>query len=236
MSFRRALAAAAPTAIRLLETVGYRGAATVELLLSPTDEIFFLEVNARIQVEQPVTEEVRGVVLVVLQLRLAAGELPPDALPRRDSGHAIETRLVAEDPDDEHRPASGELAFLKLPEGPGIRIETGYRRGDRVTPDYDGLLAKVVVSGSDRAQALARLRAALAEVRVLGLATNLPLLRASIDSEAFVPRSGRAGSRRRGDQSRQTNDGSRAPLGRLSDRAAGSEGRRLSTAGTLAFR
>ena len=162
---------------RLLVAAGYAGAATVELLLAPDGSAYFLEVNARLQVEHPVTELVTGEDLVAWQLRIAGGErLPAEGLAPAVNGHAVEARLVAEDPDAGFLPAAGPLLRFGLPDAEGIRVDAGYRAGNEVSPYYDGLLAKVCAHGATRVEALERLEAALAATVVVGVRTNLPLL------------------------------------------------------------
>ena len=131
-------------AVAAAEAVDYEGAGTVEFLLAPTGEFFFLEMNTRIQVEHPVTELVTGVDLVREQLRIAAGE-PMSCGPLMMRGHAIEVRLYAEDAANNFLPAIGPLAVFRPPEGPGVRLDTGVREGDEVTPNYDPMLAKLIV-------------------------------------------------------------------------------------------
>ncbi|MDP6362260.1 MAG: biotin carboxylase N-terminal domain-containing protein, partial [Candidatus Poseidoniaceae archaeon] len=140
-------------AVAAAEAVDYEGAGTVEFLLAPTGEFFFLEMNTRIQVEHPVTELVTGVDLVREQLRIAAGEaMSCGALMIR--GHAIEVRLYAEDASNNFLPAIGPLAVFRPPEGPGVRLDTGVREGDEVTPNYDPMLAKLIVWAPSREEAL----------------------------------------------------------------------------------
>jgi len=164
-------------AVNLGRGVRYRALGTVEFLVAGS-AFHFLEVNPRLQVEHPVTEAVTGLDLVELQLRAAAGTLDLAALAvPRCEGHAIELRLYAEDPEHGFVPATGTLHRLRWPEV-GVRVETGVERGSVVTPHYDPMLAKLIVHGRDRADALARARAALAGTRVDGIAHNLAFLEA----------------------------------------------------------
>ena len=157
----------AASAAELAREVGYRGAATVEFLYEPSSHQFsFMEVNARLQVEHPVTEVVTGADLVALQLHVAAGgRLEGDPPP--PSGHAIEVRLNAEDPARGFSPAPGRISLLRLPTGPGIRVDTGFAEGDTVPSDFDSMLAKIIAHGSSREQAIARLRRAVADTMVV---------------------------------------------------------------------
>jgi acetyl-CoA carboxylase biotin carboxylase subunit len=158
-------------AVRFGEHLGYRGAGTVEFLVAAGD-FHFLEMNARIQVEHPVTEAVTGIDLVEQQIAIAEGR--PLALTQEDvrlTGHAIECRINAE--DDDFRPSPGTVRRAAFPVGPGIRVDTHLARGADVPPFYDSLLAKLIVSGADRAEALDRLDGALARCTVEGVATNL---------------------------------------------------------------
>jgi acetyl/propionyl-CoA carboxylase alpha subunit/acetyl-CoA carboxylase carboxyltransferase component len=154
-------------AVKLVEAAGYRSACTVEFLHDPrTDEFTFLEVNARLQVEHPISEVRYGIDLVKLQLALAwGGELPGEA--PKPSGHAIEVRLYAEDPEASFAPAPGTIERLRVAGGPGIRADLGYEEGDRVPAVFDSMVGKIVAHGKDRAEALARLRRALADSVVL---------------------------------------------------------------------
>ncbi len=179
---RESLGAAA---VRLAEAAGYRNAGTVEFLLEG-EEFYFLEMNARLQVEHPVTELVMGVDLVHLQLAVAAGEPLPfsqeDVAPH---AAAIEARVYAEDPYT-GLPSGGKLQAFGPPTGPGIRNDAGVETGDEVSLNYDPMLGKLIVSGPDRATSVLRLRRALKDYAVLGVTTNLPLLRRITDEPAFA--------------------------------------------------
>ncbi len=173
-------------ALRLAEAVGYVGAGTAEFLLAPDGSWYFLEMNARIQVEHPVTELVTSIDIVRRQLEIAAGR--PLELDQGDvllRGHAIEARIYAEDAEHGFLPTSGTVLAVRWPRGPGIRVDAGVDGGDSVGTRYDGLLAKLCVHGETRGRALARMRAALDDVVVLGLTTNLPLLRSIAADPAF---------------------------------------------------
>ena len=176
---------------RLLADLPPSSTDPTEFLLAPDGSWFFLEMNARIQVEHPVTELVTSIDLVRRQLEIAAGM--PLELEQGDvllRGHAIEARIYAEDADRGFLPTSGEVLAVRWPRGPGVRIDAGVDGGDVVGTRYDGLLAKLCVHGETRARALARLRTALDDVVVLGLTTNLPLLR-SIASRLAPARTAR---------------------------------------------
>jgi 3-methylcrotonyl-CoA carboxylase alpha subunit len=169
-------------ALRLAAVVGYEGAGTCEFLLTDRAEVFFLEMNTRLQVEHPVTELVTGLDLVELQLRVAAGEPLPVSQAQADAareagGHAIEVRLYAEDAEAGFLPATGRVELLAWPAGAGIRVDAGIDAGDEVTGRFDPMLAKVIAHGTSRAEALAHLREALDHTTVLGLVTNLRFLR-----------------------------------------------------------
>ena len=173
-------------AVRLASAIGYVGAGTVEFLVRD-DEFFFMEMNTRLQVEHPVTELITGTDLVEWQLRIAAGEALPLAQGEiLRSGHAVEVRLYCEDPENDYLPSAGSLDALELPERPGIRVDSGVRPGDEVTPYYDAMIAKIIAHGDDRAMALGRLGVALGHTVVGGVTTNLGFLSALITDDAFV--------------------------------------------------
>ncbi len=173
-------------AIAVARGAGYRSAGTVEFLLAPDGSFYFLEVNTRLQVEHPVTEMVYGIDLVQLMIREAFGErLSLDQSSIAPRGHAIECRVYAEDPLRSFAPSPGTIHLLERPGGPGIRIDSGVRAGSTVPLDYDPMLAKLVVWAEDRDAVLARLRRALQEYRITGIATTLPLFRLLLDVEEF---------------------------------------------------
>jgi acetyl-CoA carboxylase biotin carboxylase subunit len=172
-------------AIRLCQAVNYVNAGTIEFLYQD-GEFYFMEMNTRIQVEHPVTEEVTGVDLVKEQIRVAAGE--PLSVPQgefRLRGHAIEFRVNAEDPVT-FAPNPGKIRELHLPGGPGVRVDTHIYRDYVVPPHYDSLLAKLIVKGKDRAEAIARGRRALEQFVVEGVKTTIPLHRAILNNEQFI--------------------------------------------------
>lgn len=181
---RRAMGEAA---VRAAQAIGYEGAGTIEFLLAPDGSFAFLEMNTRLQVEHPVTERITGLDLVEWQLRIAAGE--PLRLRQEDvtaRGHAIEARLCAEDPARDFVPQTGRIAHLRWPQTPGLRVDSGVREGDHVQVHYDSLLAKLIVHGVDRDEALRRLGDALAATEIAGVVTNLEFLRAIATHPAFA--------------------------------------------------
>lgn len=170
---------------KILAEAGYIGAGTCEFLIGSDGTISFLEVNTRLQVEHPVSEEVTGIDLVREQFRLAEGGVLdyPDPTPR---GHSIEFRINGEDPGQNFLPMPGPVHSLRLPGGPGIRVDSGVTTGDVISGAFDSLLAKLIVTGSNRADALERARRALDEFEVTGLPTVLPFHRAVIEDPAFT--------------------------------------------------
>ncbi|MBX7159470.1 MAG: ATP-grasp domain-containing protein [Acidimicrobiia bacterium] len=178
----------AAAAARLCADVGYVNAGTVEFLFhEPTRTFAFLEVNTRLQVEHPVTELVTGFDLVKAQLHVAAGGALEGA-PPQPAGHAIEVRLCAEDPDRDFAPAPGRIERFRLPTGPGIRVDTGFREGDEIPADFDSMIAKVQAWGAGRDEALARLRKAVrtCQVVIAGGTTNKAFLSDILASDAFA--------------------------------------------------
>ena len=174
------------SALAIVAAAGYQSLGTVEFLLDPEGRFYFLEMNTRLQVEHPITEEVYGVDLVREQIRLGLGEplsLRQDELKPR--GHAIECRIYAEDPLRNFAPSPGRISLLIRPDGPGVRVDSGVFSGSVVPLEYDPMLAKLVVWAPDRTTAIARLRRALHEYRVRGIATTLSLFRVLVDMAAF---------------------------------------------------
>ena len=175
------------SARRVARTVEFHNAATVEFLLDDDGNHYFLEMNTRLQVEHGVTELVTGLDLVAWQIRVAAGErLPPEVLDAERHGHAIEVRIYAEDPYDGFRPTSGTVGAWVMPDGPGVRVDAGMEADTPLRPEYDPLLAKVMVHAGDRLAALARLRRALDETHIGGLQTDTGFLRWLADDDAFA--------------------------------------------------
>ena len=185
-------------AVAAARAVQYVGAGTVEFIVEQGDDgamaFFFMEMNTRLQVEHPVTEAITGLDLVEWQLRVAAGEpLPLRQEQLRIQGHAIEARICAESPDNNFLPATGTLQVFGLPAcshfarcDQGVRVDAGVRQGDTISPFYDSMVAKLIVHGSTRAEALARLDAALMQTHIVGLATNVQFLRYVVRSDSFA--------------------------------------------------
>jgi pyruvate carboxylase subunit A len=178
-------AAMGDAAIRVAKAAGYVNAGTVEFIFSD-GEFFFLEVNARLQVEHPITEAVTGIDLVKEQIRVAAGlELSFTQSDVIWQGHAIETRINAEDPSRNFMPNPKRISRWVAPAGPGVRVDSGFGPGSEVPPNYDSLVAKLIVHGSDRAEAIARASRALREFVVVGPSTTIPYHRAILDNPDF---------------------------------------------------
>ncbi|WP_307858015.1 acetyl/propionyl/methylcrotonyl-CoA carboxylase subunit alpha [Cellulomonas fulva] len=170
----------------ILREAGYVGAGTCEFLVGADGTVSFLEVNTRLQVEHPVTEEISGIDLVREQLRIAAGEpLGYDEVATR--GHSLEFRINGEDPAANFLPAPGRISTLRFPSGPGVRVDSGVVEGDTVSGAFDSMIAKLVVTGATRRQAIERARRALAELEVVGIPTVVPFHRAVLEAEAFAP-------------------------------------------------
>lgn len=177
------------TAVRAARAVGYVGAGTVEFLLEPGESgnFYFLEMNTRIQVEHPVTEMVYGVDLVRQQLRIAAGApIEADGRSLEPKGHAIECRITSEDPFNDFLPDTGTIQYLNIPSGPGVRWDGGIAVGDDIGLYYDPLLAKLIVWGETRAAAIRRMRRALDELVIVGVATSQPFHRLVLEHEPFT--------------------------------------------------
>lgn len=173
-------------AVRLAERAGYAGAGTVEFLLDPDGRYYFLEMNARLQVEHPVTEALTGLDLVKMQLEVAAGgALGFSQEEVRLRGAAIELRITAEDPFAGFLPASGRIREFRAPAGPGVRCDAGIVGGSEVPPDYDSLLAKVIACGPDRESARRRALRAVRETRLVGVPSTLPFFERVLESEPF---------------------------------------------------
>ena len=174
----------------ILKEVGYQGAGTCEFLIAQDGTISFLEVNTRLQVEHPVSEEVTGLDLVREQFRIAEGGLIdyPDPV---IIGHSFEFRINGEDPGRNFMPAPGPVHVFRAPGGPGVRVDSGVESGDSIPGNFDSMIAKLIVTGKDRTQALERSRRALAELQVLGLPTVIPFHRKIVNDPAFVATDGK---------------------------------------------
>jgi acetyl/propionyl-CoA carboxylase alpha subunit len=174
-------------AVKLAKAGGYTNAGTMEFLVDAAGNFYFLELNARLQVEHPVTEMVTGLDLVKEQIRIAAGErlsIRQDDVQLR--GHAIECRIYAEDPFNNFMPSPGKIVTLRDPSGPGVRVESGIYEGYEVPVHYDPLVSKLIAWGKDRTEAIQRMRRALDEYAILGVKTTIPFHRRLLDDPQFL--------------------------------------------------
>lgn len=174
-------------AVKAAQAVNYVNAGTIEFLLDKDNNYYFLEMNTRLQVEHPVTEMVTGIDIVKEQIRIARGRTM--SYTQEDvkfNGHAIECRINAEDPYNGFLPSTGTISHSLLPTGPGVRVDTGVYPGFEITPFYDPMIAKLIVWGETRAQAILRMRRALEEYRIVGVHTNIPFHQTMMDSHRFM--------------------------------------------------
>ncbi len=181
---RRAMGVAAVKAVR---ATGYENAGTIEFLLDTDGKFYFMEMNTRVQVEHPVSELITGTDIIKEQLRIAAGEpiSCADAAPFAPFGHAMEFRVNAEDPEHDFRPCPGTISRFEVPGGPGVRIETYIKQGDRISPYYDSMVAKLIVWGRDREECMARGKRALQEFVIEGIKTTIPFHLEVLEKQAF---------------------------------------------------
>ncbi len=174
-------------AVKAARAVEYVSAGTIEFLVDKDRNFYFLEMNTRLQVEHPVTEVVTGIDIVAEQMRIARGRqlsyTQEDIVLR---GHAIECRINAEDPYNGFLPSTGRITHSLLPTGPGVRVDTGVYPGFEITPFYDPMIAKLIVWGETRGQAILRMRRALEEYRIVGVRTNIPFHQMMMDSHRFM--------------------------------------------------
>jgi acetyl/propionyl-CoA carboxylase alpha subunit len=174
-------------AVRAAQSVDYVNAGTIEFLVDKDRNFYFLEMNTRLQVEHPITEMVTGIDIVAEQLRVARGrQLSYTQEQIQTNGHAIECRINAEDPFNNFVPSTGRITHSLIPTGPGVRVDTGVYPGFEITPFYDPMIAKLIVWGETRAQAILRMRRALEEYRIVGVRTNIPFHQTLMDSHRFM--------------------------------------------------
>ena len=174
-------------ALKAVRAVNYRNAGTIEFLLDERCHFYFMEMNTRVQVEHPVSEQITGTDIIKEQLRIAAGEPISCAnrAPFSPQGHAMEFRINAEDPAHGFRPCPGTITKFEAPSGPGVRVESYIRSGAKISPYYDSMVAKLIISGQDREEVLARARRALDEFEIEGIATTIPFHKRVLENEAF---------------------------------------------------
>lgn len=182
---RRAMGVAAVKAVR---ATGYENAGTIEFLLDTDGKFYFMEMNTRVQVEHPVSEQITGTDIIKEQLRIASGEPISciERVPFMPFGHAMEFRINAEDPEHDFRPCPGNITRFEVPGGPGVRVETYIKQGDRISPYYDSMVAKLIVWGIDRDECIARGKRALSEFCIEGIKTTIPFHLEVLEKEAFV--------------------------------------------------
>jgi acetyl-CoA carboxylase, biotin carboxylase subunit len=182
---RRAMGVAAIKAVR---ATGYENAGTIEFLLDHDGRFYFMEMNTRVQVEHPVSELITGTDIIKEQLRIASGEPISclDRVPFTPYGHAMEFRINAEDPEFDFRPCPGNITKFDIPGGPGVRIESYIHEGSRISPYYDSMVAKLIVWGSDREEAIARGKRALQEFKIDGIKTTIPFHLKVLENQAFL--------------------------------------------------
>jgi acetyl-CoA carboxylase biotin carboxylase subunit len=174
-------------AVRLAKACGYVNAGTCEFLVDSDNNFYFIEVNARIQVEHPVTESITGIDLVKQQIRIAAGErLPFSQSDIVSKGHAFECRINSEDPDNDFRPSPGRITALRIPGGPGVRWDSHAQVGYSVPPNYDSLVGKLIVHGPTRDEAMATMRRALDELVIEGIQTTISLHKRIFRNHDFI--------------------------------------------------
>jgi acetyl-CoA carboxylase biotin carboxylase subunit len=174
-------------AVKIAKAVKYENTGTIEFIMDKYRHYYFMEMNTRIQVEHPVTEEVIGVDLIKEQIKVAAGEKL--SLPQKDlrlRGHAIECRINAEDPDKGFIPSPGLITEFNPPGGNGIRIDTHVYKGYKIPPYYDSMVAKIIAHGKDRMEAIAKMKRALDEFVIEGIKTTIPLHKKILNNENFV--------------------------------------------------
>ncbi len=182
---RRAMGVAAVKAVR---ATGYENAGTIEFLLDTDGKFYFMEMNTRVQVEHPVSEQITGTDIIKEQLRIASGE-PISCIERAPFmpfGHAMEFRINADDPEHDFLPCTGNITRFEVPGGPGVRVETYIKQGDRISPYYDSMVAKLIVWGIDRDECIARGKRALSEFCIEGIKTTIPFHLEVLEKEAFV--------------------------------------------------
>jgi propionyl-CoA carboxylase alpha chain len=174
-------------AVQAARACGYQNAGTIEFMVDGQLNFYFLEMNTRLQVEHPVTEIVTGLDLVKEQIRIAGGdELGYDQADITWTGHAVESRIYAEDPENNFLPSIGKIEYLATPDGPGVRVDSGYDAGSELTPYYDPLIAKLITWGRDREEAIARMKRALDEYKIFGVSTSIPFCHAVMQHEKFL--------------------------------------------------